>query len=166
MIMQRMGRNQYRVKTERDHEVVLDSMRVKPYISMKGERDQELTPPLHYYSDSDFLVESDTYILENVLDHREVGRSKNKRYEWYVKYRGYPEPEWQPATSFLHDINEDWRTYNTKHGIDLTLSQVRTLQAKTTSHACYRHNTDVCQEMEAPGSVTMQGRADVLQEEQ
>ena len=39
MMMQCMGRNQYRVKTERDQEVVLDSMRVKPYISIRGEQD-------------------------------------------------------------------------------------------------------------------------------
>ena len=125
-----------------------------------------MTPSLCYYFDSDFLVESDTYILEKVLDHRGVGKGKNKRYEWYVQYRGYPEADWQSATSFLHDINEDWRKYNTKHGIDLTPSQVCTLQAQTASHACYKHTTDLYEEMEAVGSVTIQGRADVLQEEQ
>ena len=78
MIMQRMGRNQYRVKTERDQEVVFGSMRVEPLILMKGEQDQKLTPPLHYYSDSRFLVESDTYILGNALNHREVGKGKNE----------------------------------------------------------------------------------------
>ena len=43
---------------------------------------------------------------------------------WRVKYRGYPEPEWQPATSFLQDIHEKWLKNNTPHKVDLKLSNL------------------------------------------
>ena len=54
---------------------------------------------------------------------RESGASRKL---WLrVNYRGYPEPEWQPATSFLHDIPEEWLKYNKRHRLDLKLSDLK-----------------------------------------
>ena len=41
--------------------------------------------------------------------------------EWEVKFQGYPETEWHPVESFLHDVNEDWQKYNATHGLESTL---------------------------------------------
>ena len=106
-ILARQGRNQYTVATERG-EVVLDSIRIKPYIPPHTEQGEDTqTPPLHYYTHQDFLIETDTYVLEKVLDHEPKRATSKQPKQWLVKYKGYPEPEWQPASSFLHDINDD-----------------------------------------------------------
>ena len=40
--------------------MALDTMGLKPYVAP-----EEGTPPLHYYTDQDFLVDSDKYVIEN-----------------------------------------------------------------------------------------------------
>ena len=124
-ILQRLGRNTYLVATERG-ELALNSMRLKPYLAP-----EEGGPPLHYYTDQEFLVESDKYVIEDILSHQKVGRGPRKRIEWEVKYRGFPNTEFQPASAFMHDINDIWRAYNKKHGIDLQLSDIRCILAQT-----------------------------------
>ena len=69
-------------------------------------RIQQASPPLHHYTDQDFLVESDKYVIEDIVSHTTVGRRRRKHIEWEVKYRGYPETEFQPASTFMHDIND------------------------------------------------------------
>ena len=101
-------------------------MRIKTYLhphTEQGEGTQ--TRPLHYYTDQGFLIETDTYVLEKALDHKPKRATSKQPKQWLVKYKGYPEPEWQPASSFLHDINDDWLAYNTKHGISVDLRDVR-----------------------------------------
>ena len=98
-ILQRLGRNTYLVATERG-ELALDSLRLKPYLAP-----EEGGPPLQYYTDQECLVESDKCVIEDILLHR-------KRIEWEVKYRGFPNTEFQPASAFMHDINDLWRAYN------------------------------------------------------
>ena len=122
-VMQRLGSNTYLIATERG-ELALDSMRLKPYLAP-----EEGNPPLHYYTDQEFLVESDKYVIEDIISHRPVGRGPRKRIEWEVKYRGYPDTEFQPASAFMHDINDIWRDYNKKHKIDLQLSDIRCIVA-------------------------------------
>ena len=124
-ILQRLGRNTYLVATERG-ELALDSMRLKPYLAP-----EEGGPPLHYYTDQEFLVESDKYVIKDILSHQKVGRGPRKRIEWEVKYRGFPNTEFQPASAFMHDINDIWRAYNKKHGIDLQLSDIRCILAQS-----------------------------------
>ena len=105
-------------------------MRIKPYIPPHTEQGEDTqTPPLHYYTDQDFLIETDTYVLEKVLDHKPKRATSKQPKQWLVKYKGYPEPEWQPASSFLHDINDDWLAYNAKHGISVHLRDVRMIHS-------------------------------------
>ena len=81
--------------------------------------------PLHYFSEREGLVETEHYIVDTVLKHGMRGSGTNRKLRWRVKYRGYPEPEWQPATSFLHDIQEEWLRYNKRHRLDLKLSDLK-----------------------------------------
>ena len=88
-------------------------MRLKPYLPLHDLNGKE--PPLHYYKDSEFLVDSEKYIIEDIVGHTKVGRGKNRHIQWEVKYKGFPDTEFQPASAFMHDINETWTKYNAKH---------------------------------------------------
>ena len=68
--------------------------------------------PLHYYTDREGL---------KVLEYRVV---RGKR-QWRVKFRGFPEPEWHYAGSFLHIINDTWARYNNRKEINVPLSDLR-----------------------------------------
>ena len=107
-----MGRNQYPVATERV-DIVLDSMPLKPFLSTEDVQTQTtLTPPLHYYTDQEFFAETGIYVIEDILDQKEVKSGRKKYVKWYVKYKGYPQPEWHTSSAFMHDVNEDWVAYN------------------------------------------------------
>ena len=54
-----------------------------------------------------------------------------KHIEWEVKYRATPNTEFQPASAFTQDINDIWRAYNKKHGIDLQLSDISCILAQS-----------------------------------
>ena len=89
-ILARQGRNQYTVATERG-EVVLDSMRIEPYIPSHTEQGEDTqTPLIHYHTDQDFLIETDTYVLENVLDHKPKRATSKKAKTVAGKIRGLP----------------------------------------------------------------------------
>ena len=117
-VLQCLGSKTYLIATERI-EMALDTMRLKPHVA--GE---EGTPPLHYYTEQDFLGESDKYVIEDIVSHRTAGRGRRKHIEWEVKYRSYPETEFQPTSAFMHDINDIWTHYNNKHKIDLHLGDI------------------------------------------
>ena len=106
--------------------MALDTMRLKPYMAP-----EEGTPPPHYYTDQDFLVYSDKYVIEDIVSHTTVGRGRRKHIEWGVKYRGCPETEVQPASAFMHDMNDLWTQYNKKHKIDLHLSDIGQVLARS-----------------------------------
>ena len=159
-ILARQGRNQYTVATERG-EVVLDSMRIKPYIPPHTEQGEDTqTPPLHYYTDQDFLIETDTYVLEKVLHHKPKRATSKQPKQWLVKYKGYPEPEWQPASSFLHDINDDWLAYNAKHGISVDLRDVRMI------HSPHPQPLQDLQQLEDIGAITGSSRIQIAREQE
>ena len=133
-ILERRGRSQYRVATSRG-EVILYGMRLKPYLPPHDLNGKE--PPLHYYTDSEFLVDSEKYIIEVIVGHTKVGRGKNRHIQWEVKYKGFPDTEFQPASAFMHDINETWTKYNAKHKIDLRLADIRFIASRPhTLHDC------------------------------
>ena len=73
--------------------------------------------PLHYDTDSEWLIETDDYVVERVLEDRVVGGKR----QWRVKFRGFPEPEWHYAGSFMHNINDTWARYNCRKRIDVSL---------------------------------------------
>ena len=122
-ILGRVGTNQYLLATEKG-EMILDTMRIQPY--MPSSLNEQA--PLHYHTDQGFLVETDTYIVEHIRDHRKTGRGKNQRLEWEVKNRGYPDYELQPASSFMNNVNDVWLKYNKKHNVEVSIKDLRILQ--------------------------------------
>ena len=77
--------------------------------------------PLHYYTDREGLIETDDYVVESVSEDRVV---RGKR-QWRVEFRGFPEPQWHYAGSFLHNIIDTWAWYNRRKEIDVSLSDSR-----------------------------------------
>ena len=72
---------------------------MKPYIPPSPDEQA----PLHYYTEQVFLVETDQYIVEDIQGHKTSGRGKNEEILWEVKYRGFPEVEWQPGSAFMNN---------------------------------------------------------------
>ena len=119
-IFGRVGTNQYLVATDKEA-MILDTMQILPYMP------SSLTEKaaLHYYTDEEFLVETDTYIVEHIRDHRKTGRGKNQHLEWELKYRGYPEYEWHPASCLMNNVTEIWLKYNNKHNVEVNIKDLR-----------------------------------------
>ena len=106
-ILARIGKNQYTVATDKG-EINLNTMRLKLLMSPHTEpADGEHAAPLHYYTNQEFLVETDKYVVEKVSDHKPKRATSREQRKGLVKYKGYPDPESQPASSFMHDIDED-----------------------------------------------------------
>ena len=120
-VLKRVGTGRYLVSTDQGEEII-PTIRMKPFL----ERLNGTTVPLHYSTEREEMVDSEKYIREKGLKHRE----RKGKHEWLVKYRGYPEPEWQPVTSFLHDINSDWLAFIARKGADIKLSDVRVVEGE------------------------------------
>ena len=118
-----------------------------------------MQPLLHYYTHQEFLVETDKYVVEKVLDHKPKRATSRAEKKWLVKEEGYPDPEWQPASSFMHDINEDWLAYNAKHRIDADIKDVRMIYTPKSNPI------EHLLEVEVIGSVTRSGRDQILLQE-
>ena len=115
-VLGRISPGTYRVNI-RGREEVFTSRRLKPYVPYKDDK----KVPLHYYTEWEGFIETDDYVVERVLEYRVV---RGKR-EWRVKFRGFPEPEWHYAGSFMVNINDTWARYNRRKGIDVSLSDLR-----------------------------------------
>ena len=115
-MLRRITPGTYRVKN-RGREEIFTSWRLKPYVPYRDDR----KVPFHFYTDREGLIETDDYVVERVLEDRVV---RGKR-QWRVKFRGFPEPEWHYAGSFLHNINDIWARYNRPKGIEVSLSELR-----------------------------------------
>ena len=102
----------YRV-TIRGREEIFTSRRLKPYVPYKDDK----KVPLHYCTDREGLIETDERLLED-----SVVRGQR---QWRVKFRGFLEPEWHYAGSFMHNINETWAGFNRRKGFDVALSDLR-----------------------------------------
>ena len=114
-VLRHISPGTYRVNI-RGREEIFTSRQLKPYVPYKDDE----KAPLHYYKDREGLMETDDYVVERVLGDRIV----RGRRQWVVKFRGFPEPEWHYAGSFMHNINDARAPYNRRKGIDVSLSDL------------------------------------------
>ena len=89
--------------------MALDTIRVKPYVAP-----EEGTPPLHYYTDQDLLIQSNKYVIVDIVPHATVGPGRLKHLEWEVKYRGCQETEFSPHSYMMSMISGPSTTRNIK----------------------------------------------------
>ena len=128
-VMERVGRGRYRISAEKGETIVPVSI-MKPFRDpVSGNR-----VPLHFYTDREEMVHSESFIVEKILPHRKRG----KKVEWEVKFQGYPETEWHSVESFLHDVNEDWQKYNATRGLESTLQGGKWVTTKITNGRAVR----------------------------
>ena len=115
-VLRRISPGTYRVNI-RGRGEIFTSWRLKPYVPYKD----DMKVPLHYYTDREGLIETNDYVVKRVLKDRVV---RGKR-QWRVKFRGFLEPEWHYAGSFLHSFHDTCAQYNRRKGIDMSLSDLR-----------------------------------------
>ena len=96
--------------------------RLKPFVKLHD----GCQLPLHYHAELG-EIRDDSYVVERVNKHEWRGKGANGREKrarqpfpgakpwWYVKVRDHACLEWQPAASFLHDINSTWMKSNMQH---------------------------------------------------
>ena len=82
-VLRRISPGTYRLHI-RGREEIFTSRRAKPYVPYKDDK----KVPLHYYTDREWLIETDDYVVERVLEGRVV---RGKR-QWRVKLPGFPDP--------------------------------------------------------------------------
>ena len=111
----------YRVNI-RPREDIFTSRRLKPYVHCRDDK----KVPLHQYTGREGFIATDDYVVERVLEDRDV---RGKR-QWRVKFWGFCEPEWHYAGPFLHNINDTWARYNHRKGILPTTPVSRLLSAR------------------------------------
>ena len=81
-----------------------------------------LSIPLIYFQPKRDIPQNDDFVVEQIVDHR----LRYGQYQWLVKWRGYDSSEntWEPASSFLGAIQQDWFDYNRRHGIPMGLDNL------------------------------------------
>jgi hypothetical protein len=78
--------------------------------------------PFLYYKPRPRLPESDDYVVDKILDHKV---DKGVHY-WKVRWKGYgPEEDtWEPASSFVGFIQQDWKLWNKEHNINVPIQNL------------------------------------------
>ena len=74
---------------------------------------------LNYYRPHRKVPEDDTMVVEKILKHR----VRDGQHQWYVRWKGYDNTHntWEPASSFVGYVQQDWLEYNKKHHVPLSL---------------------------------------------
>ena len=63
--------------------------------------------PFHYYQPVVPKEFTDSYVVDKIIEHKVVGG----QLQCLVKWRGYEDCTWEPAFSFVGDVQEDWMKY-------------------------------------------------------
>ena len=112
-----VGTGRYKVEMPKGPEDVhMEDM--KPYLpSVDG-----TAIPCLYYKPRSALPTSDLYVVDRILDHK----IKNGKHLWKVRWRGYGSEgdTWEPASSFVGFVHQDWRRWNKDHNVEFSLSQI------------------------------------------
>ena len=95
-----MGR--YEVSTPNGKEI-LNSDSFKPY----SEQIDGDAIPVHYYCPKAITEKQKTYVVDKIRKHKTV----NGKLKWLVKWKNTENPTWEPAESFIGDVQSDWAKY-------------------------------------------------------
>jgi hypothetical protein len=90
----------------------------KPYLSPPDGK----AIPCHYFKPRPKLPETDDFVVQKILDHK---IDKGIHY-WKVRWKGYgpEEDSWEPASSFVGYIQQDWKLWNKSHGITFPITEM------------------------------------------
>jgi hypothetical protein len=78
--------------------------------------------PCWFYRPAPKLPEGDSFVIDKILKHRH----RNGKHEWLVRWKGYgPEDDtWEPTSSFIGDIQQDWTEWNKTRGIKISIDDL------------------------------------------
>jgi len=90
----------------------------KPYLSAPDGK----AIPCHYFKPRPKLPESDDFVVQKILAHK-IDRGVHY---WKVRWKGYgpEEDSWEPASSFVGYIQQDWKLWNKNHGISFPVTDL------------------------------------------
>jgi Chromo (CHRromatin Organisation MOdifier) domain len=90
----------------------------KPYLTPPSGR----AIPCHYFKPRSALPETDDFVVDKILGHKV---DKGVHY-WRVRWKGYgpEEDSWEPASSFVGFIQQDWKKWNREHNIDFSITSI------------------------------------------
>ena len=92
--------------------------RLKPYLyKIDGTK-----VSLLYFQPKVEFPEDDTFIVEDILRHRQ----RHGVDQWLVKWKGYDDTmnTWEPAECFIGAIQKDWVEFNRRHRIPFKLENL------------------------------------------
>ena len=98
----------------------LSTSRLKHYMHPYGAPDS--AHPFNYFSKEDVappVVQH--WVPEKFLATRVYPNGVRR---WKVKWRGHTRPTWEPARSFMNELNKAWHAFNQKKGLHLTVDDV------------------------------------------
>ena len=77
---------------------------------------------LNYYRPHRQVPEDDSYVVEKILAHR----IRHGQRQWKLQWQGYDDDfdTWEPASSFVGHLQQDWMDYNRQHHIEVPLTTV------------------------------------------
>ena len=90
----------------------------KPYmVSPEGK-----AIPCLYFKPRPKMPETDDYVVQKILDHK----VEKGIHLWKVRWKGYgpEEDSWEPASSFVGYIQQDWKLWNKNHNISIPVQEI------------------------------------------
>ena len=77
---------------------------------------------LNYYRPHHDVPEDDSNVVASILSHR----ARDGQHQWYVRWKGYDDSfnTWEPASSFVGYVQQDWLEYNKKHKVDISIGNL------------------------------------------
>ena len=78
---------------------------------------------LNYYRPHHNVPEDDSLVVASILRHR----IRDGQYQWYVRWKGYDDSHntWEPASSFIGLVQQDWMRYNKQHHINIAFNSLQ-----------------------------------------
>ena len=90
----------------------------KPYICPPSGK----AIPFLYFKPRQPLPETDDFVIDKIIGHK----MEKGEHLWKVRWRGYGSEEdtWEPASSFVGFIQQDWKRWNRENRIPISLDNI------------------------------------------
>jgi hypothetical protein len=115
-VMTVIGHGRYTVNLPEGAEDVHTSS-LKPYLlQMSG-----AAITWRYFQPRKYQEAAEGAVVEAILGHR----TRKRQQQWRVKWKDSDEITWEPAQSFVGDVQQEWMEYNNKNNVKVELSSLQ-----------------------------------------
>lgn len=106
-IKSRQGEHSYLVEVKPGRVIPVHRSQMKEHVENEFSGDQLRL--FHFSPEAeDFNTGPDEWEVEKILAHR---TNKKGKLEFLVKWKDWPDKEWEPMSNFIHRYSKDWRDY-------------------------------------------------------